>query len=117
MGEVIEFEGKDRQPRFTITCRLDEEGSWLVTVDRFYDDGMPLHAMYREIAEALLPIAGGMIYSAEELEPTKRGCIVTNIALYENGHIDFHSRPFDTEERKAWFLDALKVIRKNVRKG
>jgi hypothetical protein len=118
MGEVVEFEDKkDRMPSFTISCRLDEEQSWHVTVDKFYDDRMEEHAAYREIAEALLVVMGGMIHSAEEMEPTARGSIVSNIALYKNGHIDFHSEPINTKERKAWFLEALKIIKKTVQKA
>jgi hypothetical protein len=118
MGEIIELNNyKDMTPSFCISAQLMADGSWAIQVNDFYDDRMDSHAVFREIAEALIPIAGGLIHNAEELEPTKRGCIISNITIYTDGHIDYHTRPLDTPERKAWFLAALSKIRSHVRKG
>jgi hypothetical protein len=118
MGEVVELNNyKDMTPRFSLEATMDEEGSWRVAITDFYDDRMDTHAVYREIAEALIPIAGGMVHSAEDLEPTKNGCIMTSILLFQGGHIDFRSHPLDTKERKDWVCSALDRIKRNVRKG
>ena len=117
MGEVVELNNyKDLTPHFAIGAHL-VDGVWDVEVIDFYDNRMDVHAVFREIADALIPIAGGMVHHAEKLEPTTRGCIIANITLYAGGHIEFRTRPLDTEERKSWFLAALNKIKRNVRKG
>lgn len=105
------------KPHFTISAEMAEDGTWTVSVTEFYDDQMDTHALYREIAEALIPIAGGMIHSAEDLEPTRRGCIISNITIYQDGFIEMRNPPMDTPERKAWLVAALNKVKRRIQRG
>lgn len=118
MGEILEFKSsRDTTPHFSISARVDGKGDWVISVDDFYDNNMENHAIYREIADAMIPLAGGLIHTAEELHPTKKGCIITNITIFGNGDISLHLPPMDTPDRKQWMLSALDSIRRMVERG
>jgi hypothetical protein len=116
VGEVIALTDyiEECPAGFTINAVAGADGNWMVNVLEFHDHRMPTHEMFREIADAMIPIAGGFIHSAEALNPTERGCIVASIQLFSNGNIDFHSEPINTKERKAWFARALRKVSENV---
>ena len=116
MGEIIAFEKEVQRSSFTISAEIDDDGTWHASIDRFYHPSMPQSEVYREIAEALIPIAGGMLKEAEEIEPTKRGPLVIMIAMYQSGIIDFMSHEIDTSERVDWFSDALDALKRMVKK-
>jgi hypothetical protein len=117
MGEVLDFIPGRNPPGFTLNAVRDEAGTWAVEVADFYDTRIPVHEMFREVADALIPIAGGMIHNAEQLEPTTRGCIVANMTLYEDGYIELRTRPIDTPDRKGWFAAALDKIKDGILSG
>lgn len=113
MGEVVQFPVSDEAPHFCISVVWDEN-RWNIDVIDFHNKALPTHTMFREIAEALIPIAGGLTHQAEALEPTEKGCIVSNVSFYSSGVIEFQTQPLNTAKRKAWFLAALDTLRKNV---
>lgn len=117
MGEILDFTPAEKVPAFTIQAHKDHVGVWCVSVPEFYDTKMPVHEMFREIADALIGIAGGMIHNAEALEPTSRGCIVTNISLYEDGYIELKTAELDTPEKKAWLIQAIENVRDGIIAG
>jgi hypothetical protein len=96
---------------------MDEEGEWIISVSDFYDRSMEDHEVYREIAETIIPLAGGLVHSAEKLHPTKRGCVISYIAIYGSGDIEMHLPPMDTPDRKQWMLDTLDAIKRNIKRG
>lgn len=109
-------------PSFTVSAE-HRDGAWYVNVEDFHDKGMSVADMYREIAEALPPLACGLIKSAEMANPTKRGFLFASISLFVDGTIQLHSRPLNSPKRKAWFMNALDKVKehampkKRVRKG
>ena len=117
MGEVLDFMPAEKVPAFTLHAHKDGEGMWAVSVTEFYDSKVPVHEMFREIADALVGIAGGMIHNAESLEPTSRGCMMSHIALYEDGYAELKTAPLDTPARKAWLIQALENIRDGILAG
>jgi hypothetical protein len=94
-----------------------EGGDWHVAIDDYYNSRAERHEMLRDVANAMLDMAGGFIESAEEAEPTGRGKLVTYSAVYMDGSIDFHSMPMDTDAKKEWMLLTLELIRERIEDG
>jgi hypothetical protein len=113
VGEVIEFKDYATPPHFAISV-IWQDNKWNVDVIDFHRPDMPTHEMFREIAETLIPVAGGLIHNAEALMPTDKGCMITNITIYDSGIIDFQTQPLNTAKRRAWFMHALDTIRADV---
>jgi hypothetical protein len=113
MGEVIEFKDFVDPPNFCISAIWTDD-KWAVDVLDFHRPDMPTHAMFREIAEALVPIAGGLIHNAEGMVPTDKGCIITNITIYSSGVIDLQTQPLDTPKRRTWLANALDTVKRDV---
>jgi hypothetical protein len=112
-SNIIDFKPKPTQSHFIIDAVQEPNDMWHVTIDEFHDHSLPPNQVMLEIAEALIPIAGGLVRAAEENVPTERGRMIANISIYDNGHITFQSDDIDTEERRAWFHEALNRIRDN----
>ena len=110
-ADIIDFRPKSTKPHFTIAVEQERDSNWHVIVKEFYDHNKPEDQVLLEIAETLIPVAGGLVRTAEAIKPSERGRIVCNISIFDNGHIVFQSDPIDSEERRLWFNDALHRIR------
>jgi hypothetical protein len=114
VGEVIGFPKPDIEPPHFCISAIWEDGRWQVDVIDFHDKSMSTPDMFRDIAEALFPIAGGLVSQAEAEEPTDKGFIVSNLSIFSSGIIDLRTQPLDNAKRRAWFGHALDTIKGSV---
>jgi hypothetical protein len=113
---VIDFQPKRKVPSFTISAVQDSAKGWVVSINEFYDYSLtPAQAM-REIADAMVVMAGGMIAAAESKEPTNQGRMIAAVSFYEGGHIELQSEPLDSKAKWDWLIAALETARKQFSK-
>lgn len=113
MGDVIELDAR-RQPSFMLDAKMGDDGNWMVSVS-YFDKSVEEPEAFREISEALVSIFGGLINAAEGKDPSKRGALIANIGIYEDGAVNIHC-PFDMTPAMGHFIiqgleDAKRKIR------
>jgi hypothetical protein len=120
MGEVIKLNVMNSpkpdsvEKYFAISAHSSTDGNWAIRVTEFYDPAKNEADIFREVAEHLTPIAGGMIHNAEEIEPTARGKLVVTINMFNDGTVDLISSPIKTAKQKSWFKFMLTNVIRDI---
>lgn len=113
MGEVIEVDMR-RPQSFTISAVFSEDnGTWSASVD-YYDKQTDKAEYFREVAAALIPLAGGLIAAAEGHDASRRGLMVANFSVFEDGTVDMNV-PADMDKiMEAWIFRAIDRIKEKL---
>jgi hypothetical protein len=113
MSNVVQLDTR-KPPSFRIDAEMDDLNRWAVGV-AYYDQSIPEPQVYREVSEALVEILGGLLAAAEGMEPSKRGMLLTNIGLYEDGSVCMHC-PYDmSDDMRRFILVGIEQIKIKIR--
>jgi hypothetical protein len=118
MGEVIQLKQHDRNwsPDFIVSARKLKNGTFEVCVEE-REDGQPMQpgAIYRRVADQLVVICHGLHTQAEEMLPTPRGKVISQVTLYEDGTMDMHTVPLSEPLQRQWIVSAFETVIKFIK--
>jgi len=113
MGEVIHVDTRRRES-FELYAVKGDDGRWQINVS-WYDKSVAGPEVFREVAEALIPISGGLIVAAEGIDPSTRGTIVANFNLYEDGNISLHCPLEMSDDMRRFIIIGLERAKHKIK--
>lgn len=113
MSNVVHLDARPT-PSFRLDAKLDDRQRWDVGV-AYYDRSIPEPQVYREVAEALVEILGGLTVAAEGMDPSTRGSLLVNISLFEDGSVDLHCPRDMSDDMRRFILVGIEQARIKIK--